>query len=345
MLNKIVIYWIVFCSTFVLATDFDSFVETTLNQVANDKTIDIDVFNKKNWRFRKETFSDQQAAKFWFVFLQKEDELTKPFLAQEVDRRGRKVQQITGIPAPSKISGQVYAISALMRFLKPQHVKPTKMGFDFPGAVSSSERFMAIRAKEAAFAKKISRKKDPKLDIFLKPQRYLSVKPRKRKLLINCSRSRWFTTGIYADPGELLQFKFPASMVNKGFRVRIGANKDDIRKREEWVRWPLITIEREIDQANFKIANPNGGIVYIIIPDSADPKMKVAVGLFGGSRMPHFYLGKMNPKLWSKIKNVKAPWAVMCKSTYFHVFTSFFLNFLRICFMNNTKSSRCYKRS
>ncbi len=38
-------------------------------------------------------------------------------------------------------------------------------------------------------------------------------------------------------------------------------------------------------------------------------------------------------------------WAVMCKSTYFHVFTSFFLNFLRICFMNNTKSSRCYKRS
>jgi hypothetical protein len=116
---------------------------------------------------------------------------------------------------------------------------------------------------------------------------------------------RWMSTGRYAAPGEVIRIEIPTSWEGKGVRARIGGHRDDNWDLQKWERWPSITLEKPIEGRSIEVANPFGGLIYLV----ADGSVPVAeVKIAGSVEAPVFEAGVTPRADWSRRRQAPAPW-------------------------------------
>lgn len=120
-------------------------------------------------------------------------------------------------------------------------------------------------------------------------------------------------TGYYLAAGDIAKVTVPASLVNNGFEIRVGASvhfKDEKSVIERPFRisnkFPIVSEVTEI-------ANPHGGGIYIDVPYLAKGGASVEIKIQNVVPAPFFSGTTLNPttlKQWQEIqRNNPAPWA------------------------------------
>lgn len=120
----------------------------------------------------------------------------------------------------------------------------------------------------------------------------------------------WISTGLYAAPGEVISLAARPSASAKGWKLRIGAHKDQLWHKDSWTRWPEITLERRIafdGKAKFEVASPFGGPIYFVAGKGAS---EASFTVDGAVEAPFFILGDdRSAEQWKMRRNAPAPWA------------------------------------
>ncbi len=94
-------------------------------------------------------------------------------------------------------------------------------------------------------------------------------------------------TGSYLAPGSIGIVTVPAALVNKGFKVRVGAHSWDLTAKDRIERLDRISRVYNITSTTTKIANPMGGGIYIEVPYLANAGI-VSVQITNAVRSPFF---------------------------------------------------------
>lgn len=94
-------------------------------------------------------------------------------------------------------------------------------------------------------------------------------------------------TGSYLAPGSIGIVTVPAALVNKGFKVRVGAHSWDLTAKTRIERIDRISRVYNITSTTTKIANPFGGGIYIEVPYLANAGL-VSVQITNAVRSPFF---------------------------------------------------------
>lgn len=94
-------------------------------------------------------------------------------------------------------------------------------------------------------------------------------------------------TGSYLAPGSIGVVTVPAALVNKGFKVRVGAHSWDLTAKTRIERIDRISRVYNITSTTTKIANPFGGGIYIEVPYLANARI-VTVQIANAVRSPFF---------------------------------------------------------
>ena len=195
-----------------------------------------------------------------------------PTLEAPTKRRGR-----TSPPTYAKESGemtQTMLYWSLIRRMAPAHVRAVKAAEFFPGEVPDD-------------AKTVS-----------------------KALTIDPARTRWHSTGLYAAPGATITVTAPAAAVEKALAVQIGCHKDYLGRKDSTRRWPAVVTSKPLQATRTQIASPFGGLVYVIVPNDAEPTASVKVTIDGAVEAPRFVLGKTSPAEWKRrIRSLPGPWA------------------------------------
>ncbi len=136
--------------------------------------------------------------------------------------------------------------------------------------------------------------------------------PRIEKVVkVPLKTSRWFFTGMYAPPGEIIRIQTSSEL--KGAEVIIGCHRDNIAnsKREATHRFPLISNSHKVEKSTMEVANPFGGLIYINVPEKkewAKSHSEARVEISGAVEAPIFILGETTPEEWKRIRKAPAPW-------------------------------------
>ncbi len=132
-----------------------------------------------------------------------------------------------------------------------------------------------------------------------------------KKIEIDTAIPDWHSTGLYAAPGSTVTVRLPKGYsMPKGatLGIRVGCHRDGLWGKDEWTRFPEITVEIPCRNETTKVANPFGGLVYIVVPRNFD-KGKMTVRIGGCVEAPLFVFGKTKIADWKKtIRNAPAPW-------------------------------------
>lgn len=119
-------------------------------------------------------------------------------------------------------------------------------------------------------------------------------------------------TGCYLVPGSLARVDVPASMIGKGYGIRVGAHSWDLSKKPLIKRLDRVSIVYPIDQARTWIANPLGGGIYIEVPYEADAG-EVQIQLRNVVRSPYFSAKSFDQTTLEEWRNIErshpGPWA------------------------------------
>jgi hypothetical protein len=135
-----------------------------------------------------------------------------------------------------------------------------------------------------------------------------TAKTATRTVEIDTSHPRWHSTGLYAAPGQVIRVEVPASAVNQGFKVRIGAHTDTLWHLDKWERFPDISLVFAIRAEHVRVANPFGGLLYFEVPENC-PAQKFSVKISGGTEAARFILGQTTPEHWAYVRRDSlAPW-------------------------------------
>jgi len=186
--------------------------------------------------------------------------------ADQRDIRPTKAKPLSTEQFQLRLAAQYF--DKTWRTLPPEEVKAHPASEDFPGPVSSSER------------------------------EDLSVK-------IGGKTRRWWSTGAYAAPGELITVRLPQELQGLGIRLRIGGHNDTLWHLEKWERFPSIALEVPIKNGVAKAANPFGGLVYLV-SNKALPVGTVEFEHVVAA--PVYILGRTTATQWAKLKNSAAPY-------------------------------------
>ncbi len=120
-------------------------------------------------------------------------------------------------------------------------------------------------------------------------------------------------TGSYLAPGSIATVTVPAALVNKGFKVRVGAHSWDLRAKDRIERHDRVSRVYPITSATTKVANPLGGGIYIEVPYLASGGI-VTVQIANAVRSPFFSSTSFRTKTsiadWQNIERTQpGPWA------------------------------------
>ena len=120
-------------------------------------------------------------------------------------------------------------------------------------------------------------------------------------------------TGYYLAAGDIATVTVPASMVGKGFVIRVGANVSDKYIKSTITRPFRISNKFPIVSATTEIANPNGGGIYIDVPYLADAGPNVPIKIQNAVPAPFFSstaLNNVTLQQWIEVQRKNpAPWA------------------------------------
>jgi|GEM_PF-226774 len=132
---------------------------------------------------------------------------------------------------------------------------------------------------------------------------------------VDTKTPRWHSTGLYAAPGDLITVTTPASAVNKGLLIRIGAHKDKVWHKEKWSRIPEITRNWPLNATKVQVANAFGGAIFVEVPKGSNFGV-VSIQIANGVRAPMYIHGVTKVADWrSTIRNYPAPWAEIASKT------------------------------
>jgi Peptidase M60, enhancin and enhancin-like/N-terminal domain of M60-like peptidases len=119
-------------------------------------------------------------------------------------------------------------------------------------------------------------------------------------------------TGYYLAAGDVATVTVPASMVDKGYTLQVGAHKQDKTGSSPVKRFFRISNKFPITSTSIDIANPFGGGIYINVPYLADAGI-VDVKIKNAVPAPFFSATAHNKTTladWISIqRNNPAPWA------------------------------------
>lgn len=114
----------------------------------------------------------------------------------------------------------------------------------------------------------------------------------------------WFSTGMYAPAGELVEVDVPLEQY--GLIAQIGAWTDDLTSIETKLRAPVIYSRHNLSPGKNFIRNLYGGHVYIIPPRALGKKVDLV--FTGTVKSPDFVLGKTTDAEWkTMIENTTVP--------------------------------------
>jgi autotransporter-associated beta strand protein len=119
-------------------------------------------------------------------------------------------------------------------------------------------------------------------------------------------------TGCYLSPGTIATVTVPASLVNTGYKIRVGCHSWDFSNRPDIKRLDRVTRVYDITSTSTRIANPLGGGIYIEVPWLANAGV-VDVDVTGAVRSPYFSAKSFHQTTaaeWETIERLNpAPWA------------------------------------
>ncbi len=129
---------------------------------------------------------------------------------------------------------------------------------------------------------------------------------------VTAQSSTYYTTGLYAAPGELVYIEVPSEMVGIGAKIRLSTWNDDLSGRSEWDRAPYaISRIYDIDEPIIKVAGAFGGLIYLDVPLGTQAQT-VTLKIDGAIEAPHFILGETTNDEWvNEIRDNPAPFGVL----------------------------------
>lgn len=202
-------------------------------------------------------------------------------------------------------------------------IPPHPAAIAFPGAINSvrftsgKERFIKIDAKLPHWAEKVSLNErklqsmkmetiicngnDYRIQNKLHPEILENIE-------IDATRPSWHSTGLYAQPGEEIKIRvLNADQSMSDLEVQIGAHSDNIEHFNSWSRCPAIVFRNTMKNGTTTIANPFGGLIYVL--SKTYRNMSMTLSLEGGIPSPTYFYGKTTLNQWrNQIKNNPAPW-------------------------------------
>jgi hypothetical protein len=138
-------------------------------------------------------------------------------------------------------------------------------------------------------------------------------------------------TGFYLSPGTFAKIKVPSNLVNKGYKIQVGAHPEFHPSKEIIKRFFKVFCTYDITDTLITIASPFGGGIYLITPYPASEGLQ-KIKLSNVVPAPFFSATNHNKTSlndWQNIqrKNV-APWADFESENYMmQVPTSFIYNY------------------
>lgn len=135
-----------------------------------------------------------------------------------------------------------------------------------------------------------------------------NYKPVTQTSTIDLSIPEWHGVGLYAAPGGKIKITLPAGTEKIGLSVRIGCHTDTLYHLDSWTRAPDISRVWPLKQTETTVANPFGGLVYIVVPDNKTGSVDVKIE--GAYEAPRFVLGQTEVTDWQKrIRWLPGAWA------------------------------------
>lgn len=180
--------------------------------------------------------------------------------------RPTKANPISSEQFQLRLAAQYY--DKTWRSLPPEQVKAHPASGDFPGPVSPSSR----------------------VDMTVP---------------IGGKLRRWWSTGAYAAPGEVVTIRIPEELRTTAMNLRIGGHNDTLWHLDKWERFPSIALEVPIKGGVCKAANPFGGLIYLVCDR---PIPMGSIELENVVAAPVYFLGKTSDNQWQKLRNSPAPW-------------------------------------
>mmetsp|Transcript_106915 Transcript_106915/g.312611 ORF Transcript_106915/g.312611 Transcript_106915/m.312611 type:complete len:789 (+) Transcript_106915:44-2410(+) len=102
--------------------------------------------------------------------------------------------------------------------------------------------------------------------------------------------AEWLGTGLYVPPGGSL--KISVGHCSEGWSLKVGAHTDDIRGREEWQRWPRVSLDAPLVPCKtITLSTPFGGNLYLVRSQSSSPDVEITCS-GNAVRQPHVSLAK-----------------------------------------------------
>jgi hypothetical protein len=138
-------------------------------------------------------------------------------------------------------------------------------------------------------------------------------------------------TGYYLSTGSIGKVKVPASMVNAGFKILVGASTIQNTNSDPLRRFYRVFNTFDITTVETQIANPFGGGIYILVPNNASAGLQ-QIELTNVVPAPFFSAKSFNKTSLSDWQNVQrhnpAPWADFESEKFMmQVPTSFIYNY------------------
>lgn len=117
-------------------------------------------------------------------------------------------------------------------------------------------------------------------------------------------------TGWYLPAGEVAVIQVPEHLVNKGYRIRVGAHAWDLEKRPIVARLDRVSLIFPITSQQVTIAHPLGGGVYLEVPWEAQGGI---VELQAKNLVPSGFFSRrsfdlMDDADWNQQRAHQAPW-------------------------------------
>ena len=123
---------------------------------------------------------------------------------------------------------------------------------------------------------------------------------------LTIQREGWVSTGYWLPAGVMAtistESEFPPGLV-----IQVGMHAEAIFQKEgPWQRWPIITTSFDFKPTT-EIANPFGGMIYIILDHQLPEKITLDLSIDHVFPYPRFSLS--DPSIWDKTRDRGAPWA------------------------------------
>lgn len=144
-----------------------------------------------------------------------------------------------------------------------------------------------------------------------------------RTVLVNTDKRRWLSTGMYAEPGEVVTITVPAQLLNQGYAIQLGGHVDNVSGRTEWRRIPFgIARSFPLDATTIQVASAFGGAIYLDVGTGSPPNLgAIGITMAGAIQAPMFVLGETTNAEWlGSLRNHPAPYAeLVCDGVIFSV--------------------------